>query len=298
MIELDHVSKWYGPHAAVRDLDLHIERGSLVGLLGLNGAGKTTTLRMIVGLLDPTHGSVRIDGDECAKARAKIGFVPDRAPLYDDMRVDAYLGFVGRLRKLDRVEQRVDAVRAQCDLDDVIDAPIHTLSHGYRQRVAIAQALLHEPAVLVLDEPNQGLDPLQIVEMQQLVGGLRGDHTVVVSTHILGQVRGLCDEIVVIHEGRVAARGTSEQLGAQLDGRPLRVVFRGDAAAVDAALREVGEVADDSDHEPDAHARIVRADGDVRAEVARIVVEHGELLALEPARDPLERVFARLVEDT
>lgn len=296
MIELDHVSKWYGPHAAVRDLDLTIERGALVGLLGLNGAGKTTTLRMIVGLLDPTHGSVRIGGEECSKALGKIGFVPDRAPLYDDMRVDAYLRFVGRLRGMTEVDKRLSFVREQCALDDVFDAPIHTLSHGYRQRVAIAQALLHDPAVLILDEPNQGLDPLQIVEMRDLVLELRGDHTIVISTHILGQVRGLCDEIVVIHEGRVATRGTSDELGAQIESRPLRVVFRGALDAVKDALGELGEVAIETDNEPDAHALTIRAEHDVRADVARIVVEHGELLALEPARDPLERVFARLVE--
>lgn len=297
MIELDHVSKWYGPHAAVRDLDLTIEAGALVGLLGLNGAGKTTTLRMIVGLLDPTHGSVRIDGEDCSMARARIGFVPDRAPLYDEMRVDSYLRFVGKLRKMTDIETRVGVVRDQCALQDVIDAPIHTLSHGYRQRVSIAQALLHDPAVLVLDEPNQGLDPLQIVEMRELVLALRGEHTIVLSTHILGQVRGLCDQIVVIHEGRVAKRGTSDELGAQIESRPLRVVFRGELDVVRNALRELGEIEVESDQEPGAHALTIRGERDLRADVARRVVEHAELLALEPARDPLERVFARLVED-
>lgn len=291
MIALERVSKWYGPHAAVRDLDLEIERGALVGLLGLNGAGKTTTLRMIVGLLDPTHGEVRIDGEECAAARDKIGFVPDTAPLYDDMRVDAYLRFAGKLRRVAKLDARIDAVRDRCALDDVFDAPIYMLSHGYRQRVAIAQALLHEPRVLVLDEPNQGLDPLQIIEMQQLVRDLRGAHTIVVSTHILGQVRGLCDEIVVIHEGRVAARGTSDELGAQ---SALRVVCRGDIEAIENELGKLGDV----EREPGPeHVLTLRTERDVRAKVARIVVEHGELLALEHARDPLERVFARLAEE-
>lgn len=291
MIELDHVSKWYGPHAAVRDLELTIERGALVGLLGLNGAGKTTTLRMIVGLLEPTHGHVRIDGAECSLARDRIGFVPDRPPLYDDMRVDHFLRFVGELRRLESIDKRVAAIRERCALEDVFDAPIHTLSHGYRQRVAIAQALLHDPSVLILDEPNQGLDPLQIVEMRELVLSLRGEHTIVVSTHILGQVHGLCDEVVVIHEGRVAARGSSDELGPR-EHRPIRVIFGGDTNTIRDALAAIGEVNVEA-----ADTITVRADRDVRAEVARVVVEHGELLTLEPARDPLERVFAELVAD-
>ncbi|MDX1579973.1 MAG: ABC transporter ATP-binding protein, partial [Gemmatimonadota bacterium] len=252
MIVVDRVSKYYGSSAAVSDLDFTIEEGECVGFLGLNGAGKSTTLRMLSCLLLPTSGRISIRGfdveDEPHEIRKLIGYLPDNPPLYPEMRVIEFLRFAGRLRRMSKaeVEKRLPEVIEVTGLEEVADQPISTLSHGYRQRVGIAQAIVHRPALLILDEPIQGLDPVQIVEMRELIRSLRGEHTILLSSHILSEIERTCDRILMLHKGRIVAKGTEEELVGRTQGAAayrdaagqswLQLEVRGDEAAVRGAL--------------------------------------------------------------
>ncbi len=303
MIVLTGVSKWYGVHAAVRDLDLAIEAGEQIGLVGLNGAGKTTTLRMLAGLLRPTIGRIRIEGRDAVTpgARALVGLLPDRPPIYDDMRVEAFLRFAGRLRGMRprALARRLEEVLRRCGLGDVRDAPLGTLSHGYRQRVGIAQAIVHDPTLLVLDEPISGLDPLQIVEVRDLLRDLRGEHTVVLSSHHLGELTQTCDRLLVLHEGRLAAEGTPDEL-AQRVGAPRELVVRAraDAESLEATLRALPGIAEVRTRAVGGAVEAwVRGEGELRPSVARAVVEAGwDLLLLEARQSELEQALQRLEE--
>jgi ABC-2 type transport system ATP-binding protein len=246
MIRAEQLSKSYGEFQAVSDLSFTIASGECVGFLGLNGAGKSTTLRMLAGVLEPSSGSLVIDGldavDDAMAIRRRVGYLPERPPLYDEMSVGDYLLFAAALRDVDKAERHaaVDAVMLRCDLLDVADAAIGTLSHGYRQRVGIAQAIVHGPSLLILDEPTQGLDPVQIAEMRRLIAALRGDHTILLSTHLLSEIEATCDRILVLDEGRIALAGTEAELIAQA-GAALVANFsvRGEVDAIRAALAAV-----------------------------------------------------------
>jgi ABC-2 type transport system ATP-binding protein len=216
--------KYYGDYRAIGPISVTIERGQVVGLLGLNGAGKTTTLRILACDLLPTSGQVRIDGidviSEPERIRARVGYLPDTPPLYGEMTVREYLRFAAKLRGVSNkvVGKRVEEVLGLTELSAVADTMIQTLSHGFRQRVGIAQAIVHQPAVVVLDEPISGLDPVQIVEMRQLIRNLKQEHAVVISSHILSEISETCDRILVIRDGQIAASGTEAELSAQLHG--------------------------------------------------------------------------------
>ena len=299
MIELERVSKFYGPHAAVRDLSLTIEKGQCVGLLGLNGAGKTTTLQMLAGLVAPTAGTIRVRGvdivEDPTSLRRSLGYLPDRPPLYDEMKVGAYLRFVGELRGMTKSEltKRVPEVVERCALSDVVDAPISTLSHGYRQRVGIAQAIVHNPSLLILDEPIQGLDPLQIVEMRERIRSLRGEHTILLSTHVLSEVRQTCDRLAVIHEGQLAAEGTEDELSGLGPFRVAAPAHRNQfSTRLGARVRVQVQAPEDADvlrhletidgvESAKEGVRGIEVHGgtDVRAAVAKAVVEGGLAIA-------------------
>ena len=247
MIAADRLSKYYGAHAAVEELSFNIAGGEVVGLLGLNGAGKTTTLRLLSGLLLPTAGSIAIDGIDMATqpeaARARLGFLPETPPLYGEMRVAGFLRFVARLRGVRRPAPAVAAALEATDLTEVADQVIATLSHGYRRRIGIAQAIVHRPALVLLDEPTSGLDPVQIVAMRGLIQSLRGNHTILVSSHLLGEIHALCDRIFVLQAGRVAAVGTEAELAARVGhSTHVRIEVRGSAAALGQALAELPNV--------------------------------------------------------
>jgi len=294
VIRVDSVSKYYGAHAAVRDLSFEVDAGEHVGLVGVNGAGKTTTLRMLAGLLLPSAGRVAIGDVDVAEqpraARAKLGYLGDRPPLHDDMRVRGYLVHAARLRGLPakRARARASAVEERCGLAEVAKAPIRTLSHGFRQRVGIAQAIVHEPELLILDEPITGLDPVQIAEMRQMIRAL--SQTVLLSTHHLGEIARSVDRVVVLHEGELAAEGPLETLGAEGE----RVVLE---AEIDAeVLRAVQGVKEVHGERPRFE---VLADRDVRATLARAVIEGGgELLHLTRERSDLEALLRRLQEES
>ena len=211
MIEVRELFKYYGDRRAVGPLSFAIAEGEIVGLLGLNGAGKTTALRVLACDLLPSSGTVRVDGidvvDQPGDVRRRIGYLPDTPPLYAEMTVHEYLGFAARLRGVATgdVERLVRAAEQSTQLEAVADDLISSLSHGYRQRVGIAQAIVHEPRLLILDEPITGLDPLQIVEMRQLLRGLRGKHTIVLSSHILTEISETCDRLLVVRDGEIVA---------------------------------------------------------------------------------------------
>ncbi len=310
MIVAEHVSKYYGSFPAVRDLDFQIGHGECVGFLGLNGAGKSTTLRMLAGVLEPTAGNIRIGALDALRdgksIRAQVGYLPDRPPLYDDMTVEDYLAFAAALRGVASVDVggRVGDVLQTCALQQVRALPIAALSHGYRQRVGIAQAIVHGPALLVLDEPTQGLDPVQIGEMRALLRRLRGRHTILLSTHILAEIEATCDRILLLHEGRIAAEGNEAELAKRFGaGGRLELEVRGLWATVEAALQScgvrsaqrLGDVTGAAGREDSVIRVQVEADGDRREEIALALVGAGAgLLGMRRLTSGLEAAFARL----
>jgi ABC-2 type transport system ATP-binding protein len=218
MIEVRDLTKRYGEREAVHSITFSVDRGQILGFLGPNGAGKTTTMRMLTGFLPPSSGTARVAGYDVfthsAEVRRRIGYLPENPPLYMDMTVRSYLAFVARLKGLSRarlVEAR-DRVLERTGLTDVAGRLLGHLSKGYRQRVGLAQALVHDPEVLVLDEPTIGLDPRQIIDIRRLIKELAGDRTVILSTHILPEVAQLCDKVVIINEGRIAREDTMASL--------------------------------------------------------------------------------------
>jgi ABC-2 type transport system ATP-binding protein len=308
MIEVDGLTKYYGGHAAIRDLTFRISSGEVVGFLGLNGAGKTTTLKILAAVLLPSSGSVRVDGLEVSRApralKRRIGYLPETPPLYDEMTVAGYLRFVAELHGVPRERARaaVEAVEERTDLGAVDGELLGTLSHGFRQRVGVAQALVHGPSVLLLDEPTKGLDPAQILEMRTLLRGLRDSHTVLVSSHILPEIAQTCDRLLVIRDGELVAQGTEHELEQRLGGGGSVVVeVRGSAAAAEAAMRSVSGVravtvvAAEEDR-VELHADAAEA---LRPAIARAVVSAGlDLVRLDVGQDRLESLFLRLTGGT
>ncbi|HWP59236.1 MAG TPA: ATP-binding cassette domain-containing protein [Candidatus Acidoferrales bacterium] len=243
MVEVRRVTKFYGDLAAVQDVSFTAEKGETLGFLGPNGAGKTTTMRIITGFMPASAGSVTVEGFDTARApleaRRRIGYLPENPPLYPEMRVRSYLRFVGRIKGVakSRVERAVDDVLEMCALSHVASHLIRHLSRGYRQRVGLAQALVHDPPVLILDEPTIGLDPKQIIEIRSLIKKLSANRTVILSTHILPEVSQVCDKVVIINEGRVVVESKLDALtrGASLEEVFLRYIAEEPQAAAAAA---------------------------------------------------------------
>lgn len=218
MIEVRNLTKRYGDVVAIRDISFTAATGQILGFLGPNGAGKTTTMRVITGFMPATSGTVKVAGydifDDSYEVRKRIGYLPENPPLYNDMTVYAFLRFVGRIRGIAKAElnDSCDRVLRTCGLAEVAERVIGHLSKGFRQRVGLAQALIHNPSVLVLDEPTIGLDPKQIIEIRKLIRELSGERTVILSTHILPEVSQLCEKVVIINEGRIAVEDTLANL--------------------------------------------------------------------------------------
>jgi len=304
MIQVQGLTKYYGKHAAIRDLAFTIERGEVIGFLGLNGAGKTTTLKILGCVLLPTAGHVTIDGIDVTRdpheIRKRIGYLPDTPPLYDEMTVRDYLLFVAQLRGLSRPEaqRRVGEVEEQTGLREVDGDPITSLSHGYRQRVGVAQAVVHNPALLILDEPTSGLDPVQIVEMRELIKRLKGSHTILVSSHILPEISQTCDRLLVIQNGELVAQGTEEQLAQQMGGAGrVEVEVRGAGAKAAEVLRAVPGVSQVqlvAEQNGVASLRL-QAGTDLRPQVARALVGADlDLLRIDRGASKLENIFLTL----
>ena len=231
MIHVENLTKFYGDYAAVRDVTFDVERGQVVGFLGPNGAGKSTTMRILTGYQTATSGRASIDGKDVfwdpIAARRRVGYLPESCPLYSEMRVEEYLRFRGGLKNLGRREcnTRIGYVMDRCWLRDVRRQLIGTLSKGFRQRVGLADAILANPPVLVLDEPTVGLDPTQIRETRKLIKELGDHHTVLLSTHILTEVEMTCDSLILINQGRVAVQGTLDGIRARYDNKSLEEIF-------------------------------------------------------------------------
>jgi ABC-2 type transport system ATP-binding protein len=317
MIAARGLTKFYGDNCALDGLNFEIAEGEIVGILGLNGAGKTTCLRILACLLLPSSGSVTINGvdivEQPHETRKLVGFLPDDPPLYREMTVEAYLTFAGEIRGLSRAEatRRLEAVLETTETADVRGEIIADLSHGYRQRVGIAQSMIHGPPVLILDEPISGLDPAQIKEMRELVRSLRGAHTVLLSSHILSEISQTCDRILVLHEGRLIASGTEEDLATGSGVNRLQLMVRGDREKVaELVLGTDGVttcvVADQVEGAPFrgeprelVHQFRVETTADVREVLAREIVGAGYgLLQLGPAEAGLESAFLQLTRRT
>jgi ABC-2 type transport system ATP-binding protein len=309
MIEIQDLTKYYGDRKAVGPMSFSIAKGEIVGLLGLNGAGKTTTLRILSCDLLPSSGSVRVDGldvvDNPDEVRARVGYLPDHPPLYDEMTVQEYLLFAARLRGLetDDALARVEHVLGATQIRGVRDDVISTLSHGFRQRVGIAQAIVHKPRLLVLDEPIAGLDPVQIVEMRELIRSLRKDHTTIISSHILSEISETCDRILVIREGEILASGTESELATRLlEGGRLLVTVRGDAGAAKrlvATVKGVKSVEPVEATEPGDNLATLSIDAerDVREDVCRtLVLGNVGILGVARTERELETIFLRLAK--
>jgi ABC-2 type transport system ATP-binding protein len=318
VIEIQDLYKYYGDRKAVGPFSCSIAAGEIVGLLGLNGAGKTTTLRILACDLLPSSGSVRVDGLDVVEhpheVRARIGYLPDTPPLYKEMTVEAYLRFAARLRGLSSAEadRRVPEVLDATQLRHVASDPIASLSHGYKQRVGIAQAIVHRPRLLVLDEPITGLDPVQIVEMRELLRSLRGEHTILLSSHILSEISETCDRILVIRAGEIAATGTEAELSTKLlSGMRAEVTVRegpgkaqGDDARGGRFAREVAKAVEGVravEILPAAEAGEgvvtlrVEAERDVREALCKALVEAGlGVLQVGASERELESVFLSL----
>ena len=311
MIRAQNVSKYFGAKRALGPVSFEIQDGETVGFLGLNGAGKTTALRIFACDLRPSSGSVAIgDIDVVAsphEVRKRIGYLPEAPPLYQDMRVSDYLQFAGRLRGMAsaQVAKRIPAVLELTDLGGVRGEVIRNLSHGYRQRVGVAQAIMHEPKLLILDEPTRGLDPVQIVEMRNMVRDLKQNHTVLISSHILTEISETCDRLLVIGNGEIIATGSEAELSTELLSVS-RVLVRLRSKDERYAERPVAGVVADiegienvAELESEAGTRVFEIGGtrDVRAEVCRALVEAGhEVVELARAERELENIFLKLVQ--
>ncbi len=230
MIEVRGLTKKYGTFTAVDDISFTVEKGQILGFLGPNGAGKTTTMRILTGYLPPTSGTALVAGydvqEQSMEVRRRIGYLPESPPLYNDMTVREYVDFCAALKGVPR-NKRAEAVSAtleQCGLEDRVNQLIGTLSKGYRQRTGLAQALVHDPEVLILDEPTIGLDPAQIIEIRELIKGLAGNHTVILSTHILPEVSVTCQAVAIIHQGKLCAADSLENL-TRVHGESLEEIF-------------------------------------------------------------------------
>jgi ABC-2 type transport system ATP-binding protein len=304
MINAESVSKYYGARRALADVSFAIAEHEVVGFLGLNGAGKTTVLKILCGLLIPSAGKVTVDGVDGIAAprelRKKIGFLPDRPPLYPELTVRQMLTYAGKLNGVDdgKIGRRVDEVLALADLKHVADDLVEWLSHGYRQRVGIAQAIVHEPRLVVLDEPISGLDPAQIVAMRSLIRGLKEKHTVLLSSHILGEIAQTCDRLLVLHEGRIVAQGTEQDLAR--GKAAVELVARGTADAARAALTGLHGVSDVSvAQHGEGTIRVVAnvAGDDVREAFVKALVEKGlGVRSVADAAGDLESVFLKLTK--
>ena len=292
---------------------MRIEKGQVVGLLGLNGAGKTTTLRILACDLLPTSGTVRVDGldvvEDPDRVKSRVGYLPDTPPVYPEMSISEYLTFAARLRGVPKSEvgKRVAEAIDQTELGDERDRLIESLSHGFRQRVGIAQAIVHRPAFVVLDEPISGLDPAQIVEMRSLVRSLSGEHTVVVSSHNLPEISETCDRLLVIKSGRIVADGTEQELTASQHGMRIEVTVRGSQPAAEVAasgqallsglssVREV-RIQAPSERGEGIATLSISADADVRDLVCRTLIDKGfGLLELSRSERELENAFLQLL---
>jgi ABC-2 type transport system ATP-binding protein len=305
MIDAQHITKQYGDLVALQDLSFHVGKGEVVGFLGPNGAGKTTTMRILTGFMPPTSGTARIAGYDVffdsLNARRQIGYLPETVPLYTEMTIVNYLNYMAKLRMTSGKErkERVDAAMEAVHITERADTIIGRLSKGWRQRVGLAQALVHDPEVLILDEPTIGLDPKQIIEVRELIRDLGREHTIILSTHILPEVSQICTRVIIINEGRIVAEDTPERLVARLSGGErlyLEVNNPNDNLAK--VIRNIEGVTAIESSKSGAYEIECTVGTDCRAEIARqVVLSNCGLLEMRPIGMSLEEVFLKLTTE-
>ncbi|MGH9366443.1 MAG: ABC transporter ATP-binding protein [Thermoanaerobaculia bacterium] len=304
MIEVENLTKTFPTQTAVADVTFSVKEGEIVGFLGPNAAGKTTTMRVLTAFLRPTAGTARIAGHDVVthskQARASLGYLPESAALYPELRVREFLAYRARLEGVSggEVKRRVDEAVDRCLLAEVADRKIDNLSKGYRQRAALAGALVHQPPVLILDEPTIGLDPMQIIKIRQMIRALGRERAVLLSTHILPEVDAVCDRVLIIDRGRIVAEGTPEQLRTRLAGTPVvRAAFKGPVAAREALEKLTGLIRVEEEQGPEeTRVRLECAPGsDPSEEIFHLAVARGWVLR-QLAREALslEDIFVRL----
>jgi ABC-2 type transport system ATP-binding protein len=303
MIDVEGLTKDYGLRRAIEDISFHAEKGEILGFLGPNGAGKTTAMRILCGYMPPTSGTARIAGfdvvDQSLEVRRRVGYLPETVPLYPDMSVYDYLKFMADLRHLPDGEDRVDDVLETVHMVDRAEGYISNLSKGMRQRVGLAQALLHEPEVLILDEPTIGLDPAQIRDVRNLIRHIGEERTVLLSTHILSEAQQICDRVLIINKGRIVAEDSPEHLQSRLTGAQ-RVALKvgGDFDGLEGVVAGIPGVLR-VNSAPDGSLEFESSPGvDTRPEVARALVNAGyDLLEMRPVGLSLEEIFLELTRE-
>jgi len=271
LISIENLVKRYGNHTALNGVTMEVKKGEILGLLGPNGAGKTTTMNILTGYISSTEGSVKIDGidilESPLEAKKKIGYLPEIPPLYVDMTVEEYLNFVSRIKKVSKSsrKEQIDKVLKVVKLEDVRKRLIRNLSKGYKQRVGLAQAILGEPQILILDEPTVGLDPKQIIEIRNLIAELGKEHTIILSSHILSEISAICHRIVIINKGSIVAEGTPEELSKKFSyGNKIALRVKGNFKEIKASLDGIAGI------------RSIKEDGVKEAGAVDIIVEAKE----------------------
>jgi ABC-2 type transport system ATP-binding protein len=310
LIEVQNLTKTFGDRTAVDHISFTVNKGEILGFLGPNGAGKTTTMRILTGFLPATSGTAKIGGfdvfDDSIEVRRRIGYLPETPPLYTDMKVGEFLDFVTRIKNVpaEKRASRIEDALEKTNITDKRDELIKRLSRGYKQRVGIAQALVHDPDVIILDEPTVGLDPKQIIEVRHLIKGLAGNHTIILSTHILPEVSMTCDRVVIINRGKIAAVDTPANLTTQLKGaQHVRFEARADEAALRGAMQEIPGITNVVIEQVGSSgvlaATVESAAGqDARSEIAAKIVGKGwPLLELRGVSLSLEEIFLQLTTD-
>jgi ABC-2 type transport system ATP-binding protein len=310
LIEVKNLTKYYGQHIGVKNLDFTVKRGEILGFLGPNGAGKTTTMNIITGYISATQGSVSVDGhdilEEPEEVKKRLGYLPEQPPLYLDMTVTEYLDFASNIKKVDKKAKKKDMEKIMdvVGIEDVTRRLIKNLSKGYRQRVGLAQALIGNPPVLILDEPTIGLDPKQIIEIRNLIKELGREHTIILSSHILPEVTAVCERVIIIHRGRIVASDTIENLSRNLRGsHRLSVRIAGpqkETLDLIKALPEVANVDTLGSREPDTFDFYVEAksDVDVRKPVFQAMSKaQYPILVMRSVDLTLEDIFIQLTTD-
>jgi ABC-2 type transport system ATP-binding protein len=303
MIRVEGLTKDYGPRRAIHELTFDAQQGEILGFLGPNGAGKTTTMRILTGYMPPTSGKAQVAGfdvvDQSLEVRKRVGYMPETIPLYPDMTVIDYLKFMGDLRRVKNTEDRAIELLERLHMEDRAESYISNLSKGMRQRVGLAQALVHDPEVLILDEPTIGLDPAQIIEVRNLIRELGKERTILLSTHILSEAQQLCDRVLIINKGHIVAEDTPERLQARLIGAH-RVVLQcgGDTDGIEKVVSQVPGVAGLTTKDDGRLEFETTPGNDPRSQVARAVVNAGyDLLEMRPVGMSLEEIFLQLTRD-
>ena len=307
-IKIKSLSKSFGAIDAVCNISFDVGYGEVLGFLGPNGAGKSTTMKMITGFMPPTSGELSVGGNDIVtqsiEARRKIGYLPETVPLYTDMTVYSYIEYMGLLRGLNKkhIKSKVDNVIEICKLEDYRNSLISKLSKGFRQRVGISQAIIHEPEVLVLDEPTIGIDPNQVVETRQLIKNLSGEHTLILSSHILPEVSSICERVLIIHEGEIAASDTIKNLSSLMSGKnKIEADIIGSPQSIVTELEKFNDIKsvefsiDKSSSEFSTFTIESEVNSDIRSEISKIIINNGwGLIRLQSIGMSLEDIFLQI----